>query len=129
MFEEIQDPVWERYADHGKIHYALNSEHPLVHKLKQCLDKHGNEILSILLESISASLPVEMIYSDFSTNPRDVKQKVIESSEVPGRLMELKKVLFGSGETDVEVFREIIRSTRLLENHNEIVEKFILEEF
>lgn len=129
LFEEIKAPVWERYADHGGIHYALNSEHPLVHKLKQCLDKNGNEILSVLLESISASLPVEMIYSDFSINPRDVKQKIIESSEVPGRLMELKKVLFGSGETDVEVFREIIRSSRLFENHNEIVEKFILEEF
>lgn len=129
LFEEIQAPVWERYADHGKIHYALNSEHPLVNKLKQCLNRNEHKILSILLESISASLPVEMIYSDFSTNPRDVKQKIIESSEVANRLMALKEVLFGSGEADAEVFREVVRSTRLFDNHNEIAEQFITEEF
>ena len=101
----------------------------MVNKLKQCLNRNEHKILSILLESISASLPVEMIYSDFSTNPRDVKQKIIESSEVANRLMALKEVLFGSGEADAEVFREVVRSTRLFDNHNEIAEQFITEEF
>jgi hypothetical protein len=128
LFEEIQAPVWERYADHGSIHYSLNSEHPLVNKLKQCLNEKGNRTLSILLESISASLPVEMIYSDFSTNPREVRRETVDSKEVLDRLRALKEVLFGQGETDAEVFREVMRSTRLFDNHNKIAEKFILEE-
>lgn len=129
LFEEVQAPVWERYADHESIHYALNGEHPLVNKLKRCLDENGNRILSVFLESVSASLPVEMIYSDFSTNPRDLRQKTIDSNVVEDRLRALKEVLFGQGETDAEVFREVMLSTRLFDNHKKIAEKFILKEF
>jgi hypothetical protein len=129
LFEEIAAPIWERYADQGCIRYTLNSGHPLTQKLETRLDVDGIRILKVLLESISSSLPVEMIYSDFSTHPREVRQPSICKNDVPVRLRALKEVLFNCGKADAGVFREIMLSTRLFDDYMDIVEQFILEEF
>lgn len=129
LFEEVKAPLWERYADQGCIRYALNSGHPLVQKMESHLNVDGLQTLKILLESISASLPVEMIYSDFSTHPREVKQLSLGKEDVEERLRALKDILFGSGVTDADVFREVMQSTRLFIDHQSIVEQFISKEF
>ena len=129
LFEEVRAPIWERYADQGCIRYAVNSDHPLVQKLETNLDEDGLRTLKVLTESISASLPVEMIYSDFATHPRAVKQPTLESKDVEERLMALKNVLFGNGAADADVFREVMQSTRLFVDHKSIVEQFIAKEF
>ena len=128
LFEEVKAPLWERYADHGRIRYAVNSDHPLVQKLESRLDYDGLKGLRMLVESISASLPVEMIYSDFSTHPKELGQSSLAKEAIMERLRALKDVLFGSGETDAGVFREVMQSTRLFDDYVRIVEQFIAEE-
>ena len=39
LFDEIKAPVWERYADQGKIRYSLNRKHPLVQLLDSKLEE------------------------------------------------------------------------------------------
>lgn len=129
LFEEVRAPLWERYADQGCIRYALNSDHPLVQKLESRLDDDGLRTLKVLIESISASLPAEMIYSDFSTHPREVRQTSLERKDVDERLLALKSILFGNGNVDVDVFREVMQSTRLFVEHKTIVDQFIAKEF
>lgn len=129
LFEEVKAPLWERYVDHGRIRYVVNNEHPLVHKLEFCLGDDGLRGLRMLMESISASLPVEMIYSDFSTHPREVKQPSLEKKDVAERLRALKEVLFDKDTDDVVVFREVMRSSRLFDDYMDVAEQFILEEF
>jgi len=129
LFEEVRAPLWERYSDHGRIRYAVNNEHPLVQKLESRLDDDGLKGLRMLMDSIAASLPVEMIYSDFSTHPKEVGQASLDKGAVMERLRTLKDVLFGGGEKDTGVFREVVRSTRLFDDHAKIVEQFIAEEF
>lgn len=129
LFEEVRSPIWERYADHGCIRYAVNSGHPLIQKLSAKLDDEGIKMLDVLRESISSALPVEMIYSDFSTHPREVKPPALETKEVLERLKALKKILFDNGEADADVFREVMQSTRMFDSHKDTVKKFIAEEF
>lgn len=129
LFEEVRAPLWERYADQGRIRYSLNSNHPLVQKLESCLDDDGLRTLKVLMESIPASLPVEMIYSDFSTRPREVKQASLDRGDVMERLRVLKEVLFDKCEADADAFREVVRSTRLFGEYMNMVEQFIAEEF
>ncbi len=129
LFEEVQSPLWERYADHDCIRYVLNSEHPLILKLLAKLDDEGRGILDVLRESISSALPVEMIYSDFSTHPREVKPSALEGQEVLERLKALKKILFDNGEADAGVFRQVMQSTRMFDAYTKAVEQFIAEEF
>lgn len=129
LFEEVQSPIWERYADHDCIRYELNSGHPLIQKLSARLDDDGRKILDVLRESISSALPVEMIYSDFSTHPREVKPSALETQEVVGRLKTLKKILFDTGEADAVIFQQVMQSTRMFDAYKKIAEQFIAEEF
>lgn len=129
LFDEIKVPVWERYADQGKIRYSLNKQHPLVQTLKANLGDGMHNRLDILLDSIESSLPIEMIYSDCSTHLKDVQQSQIAENEVIDRLNTLKEILFDKKKADAENFREVIRSTRFFEARMDIVEQFIKKEF
>jgi Histidine kinase-, DNA gyrase B-, and HSP90-like ATPase len=128
LFEEISAPLWERFADQGGIRYAVNNSHPLVARLRSRLDEDGGRHLDLLVEAVSASLPVEMVYSDYSTHPREVGQSVVEAGSAVERLIALR-VAIGGLAADAALFREVVRSTRLFEQQMEIVEKFIREEF
>ena len=129
LFAEIKAPVWERYADQGKIRYSLNRKHPLVQTFESNLEDGLRNKLGILLDAIASSLPIEMIYSDCSTHLKDVQQSQIAENEVIDRLKALKAVLFDGKKADAENFREVIRSTRLFESRMDIVEQFIKKEF
>ena len=129
LFEETKAPLWERYADQDRIRYGLNSTHPIVEALRDELEDGAIRKLGLLLESVSAALPVEMIYSDYSTHPRQIKQSVMSNNAVIEKLAALKIVLFHGNNCTAEEFREVMRSTRLFEDHLELAEKFIREEW
>ncbi|UZJ44238.1 ATP-binding protein [Marinimicrobium sp. C6131] len=128
LFQDVASPVWERYVDHGGIRYSINGSHPLIQRLAERIDQDGEKSLNILLAAISASLPVEMIYSDYSTHPKEVSQ-VPAGPDVIERLCALRAALWGDATGDGDAFREIVRSTRLFERHQEIVDQYIDQEF
>lgn len=128
LFQDVSAPLWERYADQTGIRYSLNLSHPLVQRLRDRLDGEGIRHLDLLLEATSASLPVEMVYSDYSTNPREVSQ-MPSMEDVRDRLYDLKRALWGNLPGSAEVFRDIVRSIRLFDDYREIVEEYIHEEF
>ena len=129
LFRESQAPLWERYADHSGIRFAINADHPLIASLNAKLTSDVANSLRVLLDSIAASLPVEMIYSDFSTHPRQVSQGAAEDENALDRLKSLKQAIYGDGAGDPNAFLQIVRSTRLFEGRMEIAEKFISEAF
>lgn len=127
LFEETQAPLWERYADQGRIRYALNGTHSIVEALRGGLDENADRKLDLLVEAASAALPVEMIYSDYSTHPRQVKQSAMDKDAVNEKLARLKNALSHDTDCTAEHFREVMRSTRLFEDHLDIAEEFIRE--
>jgi hypothetical protein len=129
LFQESQAPLWERYADHRGIRFEINAEHPLVASLGARLSPADADSLHVLLDSIAAALPVEMIYSDYSTHPREVSQTAADMDQAMDRLKRLKQVLYGDGPGDPQAFLRIVRSTRLFDRQIETVEKFIAEAF
>lgn len=128
LFQEDAAPMWERYADHGGIRYAVNCEHPLVKAIENLLKLEGRAQLQFLINSIGSSVPVEMIYSDYSTSPRDMAS-ANELDDVDDRLRQLKQILYGEGGGDPDAFRKIVRSTRMFDSQLEMAEKFINKEF
>ena len=129
LFEEVEAPFWERYSDHAGVRYSLNASNPLVHRLSERLDEKCKKHLALVLDAISSSLPIEMIYSDYSTHPRDVSQVPPDDSVVMDRLRALRNAMSDGPPINAAGFREIVRSTRLFENHMAIAEKYIVEEF
>lgn len=129
LFEETESPLWERFADQERVRYTLNLEHNLVGRMMALLRKEEDKRhLLLLLDSIGSSLPVEMIYSDYSIRPREVKQLRLTEEEASQRLHELRLILFPEGTPNGEEFRSIVASTRLFWDCPETVEKFIREE-
>lgn len=129
LFDKVTAPVWERYAGHGNIRYALNSAHPLIKSVALDLDDKGSKKLHLLLETVAASVPVEMIYADYSTSPREIRQVSAEEVDIFKQLFLIKDALFGGGVLDADSFRKIIRSTRLFDHNMDAAEQFIQKEF
>ena len=129
LFDEIKTPVWERYADQGKIRYSLNRKHPLVLALKANLEHRERHTLDMLLDAIGSSLPVEMIYSDCSTHLKDVQQFQVAEAQVITRLKKLKDIYSDGEEIDADSFRELIRSAGFFKSFMDVTEQFIKEEF
>lgn len=128
-FSEAQAPFWERYSDHAGIRYAINEEHPLVASLRQHLPPEGADTLDVLLDSIAAALPVETIYSDYSTDPKDVGHKAIATADAAEKLRALHQALFNGGSGNREAFLQVVKSTHLFDDHEALVHKFIEEAF
>lgn len=129
LFEETAAPIWERYADQGRIRYVINSNHPIIKGLEGRLDTDGKKHLTLLMEMVATALPVEMIYADYSTHPREVIQFPLDDNLFTERLHALKLVITGSTAADARTFREILKSTKLFENNMELAEQFIHEKF
>ena len=129
LFQECDAPLWERYADRGRIRFAINAQHPLIVSLDAKLQSDDAILLRMLLDSIAASLPVEMIYSDYSTHPREVSQMTADKNLTLERLRRLKHVLYGDGSGDPDAFLQIVRSTHLFDEQLETAKTFISEAF
>lgn len=125
LFQESKAPLWERYAEHGGVRFAINAEHPLIAALAAKVSAEAESSLRLLLDSIAASLPVEMIYSDYSTQPRLVKQAVEGDADVLGRIRQLQRAIYGDRPGDPDEFLQVVRSTRLFEGHMETIEEYV----
>jgi hypothetical protein len=128
LFQENNAPIWERYADKGNIRYDLNMSHPILDAIKSELSNKQFVQLKSYLSAVSASLPIEMIYSDYSSTPRSIKQCEFDETKLFEKLRHLKSALFVNCELDIDTFRDVISSTRIFDGHEELVEKFIVEE-
>ncbi|MEO9470091.1 ATP-binding protein [Parasphingorhabdus sp.] len=128
LFEETSAPLWERYAEKGTIRYSLNSEHPLILSLSASLDTDGRKAVETLIDAVASSLPVEMIYSDFSTNPKDIDQSQLKVEDILERLSILKKIMFAESIFNSDDFRDVVKSTRMFHENKDVVENFIARE-
>ena len=70
-----------------------------------------------------------MIYSDYSTSPREVGQAVDHGNETLENLKSLHAALYGDGSGDPEAFLQIVRSTRLFEGQIDVAENYVKEAF
>lgn len=129
LFQESEAPMWERYADHQGINFVINLAHPLIEALRGKLETDQASTLNVVLKAVGSALPVEMIYSDYSTSPRDVKQSTARLPDACETLKSLKEVLFGDQAVQPEQFLAVIRSTRLFEGQDDVIAKFLEEAF
>lgn len=129
FFQESDAPLWDRYADHDGIRFSVNQMHPLITALTSRLNPEDAVTLRTLLKAIGASLPIEMIYSDYSTSPREINQAGRQLAECMNTLTELHRVLVGNQGGSPEQFLRIVRSTKLFEGYQQVVDKFIKEAF
>lgn len=128
LFDDIESPLWNRYADNAGIKYAINLDHPLVVGLRQQLNEKGVSTLNLTLDSIAASLPIEMIYSDYSTSPKEINLPAISEDEALARLRELRLLLFPNNKLDRDAYLKVLASMRQFDGFESIIERYLHEE-
>ena len=128
LFDEIKTPVWERYADRDSIRYSLNRQHPIIQSVYFELPETAVKKLDMLIDTVEASLPIEMIYSDYSSHPHEIQKTNAGNDSVFERLAGIKESLYGSEQVSSDDFRAIILSTHLFDEHLDELEKFLTRE-
>lgn len=128
LFEEIGSPFWDRYADPGKVRYAVNMDHPLVTSFLGGLGEERLNMFMTVMEVAATSLPLEMIYSDYSLKPHEINQGFLEDNVVVAKLSLIKNAL-NNKKLDANAFKEIVQSTRLFDGYEQTIDEFIKEEF
>jgi len=72
LASSVTSPVWRRVATGGSISYEINREHPLIAELLGQIDSEHRSHFQQMIKMIEYSFPVDLFYSDFAQNPRDV---------------------------------------------------------
>ena len=70
-------PLWERGVLRGDVRYQINRTHPLIVRLQQ--EGEGSSLIEPLLLAIEASLPLDMLFSDYGSNPHQLVQREMDS--------------------------------------------------
>ena len=126
LFQKNQTPIWNRYAERGLIRYDINADHPMVLGLCESLSEQETKYLMMTLKAIGASLPSEMIYSDFSIDPKRLASSLNDEGTVLNEKLELLYEFSKSdGSVTQDGFKVLVRSTRLFDAHEDLVENFV----
>lgn len=129
LFQEEKAPVWERYADRGKIRYKLNLSHPLLDFLKKEMTVNQTRILTTYLYAVMGSLPIDMIYSDYSSEPKAVGKYLPDENIVFQQLEVICEVLSANNQINSRSLMEEISAMGMFNDFQDIVDKFIREKF
>ncbi len=123
-------PFWVRYAEHNGIQYSLNRQHPILQSFKESLDAGKQQLFSEVLEIIEKSIPVEAIYSDYSTRPKSFEEtEKIDGEEIRTKLHRLFDILSAENQIDENQFRKTFSNLKPFCEYPEEIERIIKEKF
>ena len=126
LFQETQEPVWERYVDKGSVRFDLNTSHPLLMSLEAKMTKDQMKCMDTYLAAVTASLPIEMIYSDYSTAPRSINQcGDMNEVTVLEKVRDISESLFENRDFDQDILKKVILSIPMFKLHRNSIEKYI----
>ncbi|MBR0899579.1 ATP-binding protein [Bradyrhizobium tropiciagri] len=131
LFDKDVMPMWTRYVERGAVRYAPNEDHPLFAGFSALLADDERRKFRDILELVGTSIPVEAIYSDYSNVPKDLDTKadVPDATAVMLKLSQLRGIVDPKREMGREQFSRVVRSTRLMEGHDSLLETFIAKDF
>ena len=122
-------PLWTRSAEREGIKYALNEEHPLLQAVNQSLDETKQKLFLEVLEVVGKSIPIETIYSDYSTDPNKLEDsEKMASEEVMAKLRILHDSLSSGRSLSGEEFKEILGDLKPFCEYPEEIDAIIEEE-
>lgn len=130
LFEDAAVPFWMRHPEHGGTYYSLNREHPVLRAFENVLDDRKRKLFLEVLGIIEKSIPVERIYSDYSTNPKSFEEaEEIDSEEISAKLHMLFDILSSENQLDEEQFRETASNLKPFCAYPKEIEGIIKEKF
>lgn len=130
LFEDVAIPFWLRHPEHGGTCYSLNREHPVLQAFENSLDDGKQKLFLEVLEIIEKSIPVEAIYSDYSTNPKTFEEaEEMDGEEIRAKLHMLFDILSAENQMNEEQFRETVSNLKPFCAYPKEIQGIIKEKF
>jgi len=130
LLDEVNEPFWVRYAEHGGIRYSLNRDHPVLSAYKNSLEQSQQNLFQEVLNVIEDSIPVEAIYSDYSISPKGFDDLLkIDTEEILTRLRMLHELLSTQQSMDINEFKETIKRLKPFCEYPKEIEQVIKEKY
>jgi hypothetical protein len=128
LFNPDAYPIWDRCSEDSSINYKLNRNNPLLLSLLENLSDDDQSSVYKILDMVEDSVPVEAIYSDFSTYPRLFETSGLEDGEnLRSKLQGYWDLMSTTGDWNkVEAFK-IISNIKPFCERREETEKLIVE--
>ena len=93
------------------------------------MTKEQTKYMRAYLAALTTSLPIEMIYSDYSTAPRSINQCAEEDeTTVLEKVSAISEALFEDKDFDQDTLREVIYSIPMFQAYKTSIEHFIAGE-
>lgn len=74
----VSEPIWERQATGGTIHYSINRDHTLLETIRNSLDDTLRKSMDGLISAIEGRFPVDAFFNDVAREPEHVHQVNME---------------------------------------------------
>jgi hypothetical protein len=131
LFEKDVLPMWSRYADRGSVRYVPSEDHPLFAGFESSLSSDQRKQFRNILGAIGTSIPVESIYAEYSISPQDIDNKSDQADPDAyfKKIDELREIFDPQKAMTRDHFRRVMRSTRLLDGFEKILETYLDREF
>ena len=120
-------PIWERRAASGKVFFDLNRNHPLLQKALTALDNTEWHLLKNYLDAVVRQLPVELIYSEFSSNPDSFESDAESDDVLLSKLKELYKAVCIESECGWNDFLSMVHVIPGLSGRDDLIGKISKE--
>jgi hypothetical protein len=117
-------PVWTRTTTEGLTTYELNAENPLVTDFRQRLPDDIVADFDRLLRTMSAALPLDIIFADLAGEPETVRQATMSREDLTSALAVTLSGLLKLGMTMAQV-PEMLRRAEPFRSNWEQVEQLL----
>jgi hypothetical protein len=117
-------PVWTRTTTDGRTSYALNADNPIVTDFRQRLPDDIASDFDRLLRTMSAALPLDIIFADLAGEPEAVRQATISPEDLASAFATTLSGLLKLGVTMAQV-PEMLRRAEPFRSNWEQVEQFL----
>lgn len=109
-------PMWNRRIEHGRIHYEINPNHPLVKGFISTLSEHSKKQLPCLIQAIERCFPVDALFSDMAGHPEDVNSETVPEDKLL-EMLEMTVSVMAGQDMPAKDIRQIILQMEPYRSH------------
>ena len=128
LVENGPTTVWQRFARHGEIRYAINRNHPLIEALFSNDRADGASVATAALLAIEQGFPVGGFGTDASDNIDAIHQTPATMTDFREFLNAALPPLLAQVDGDMEALQELLRATEPFSTNWTAVEEFLSTE-
>lgn len=128
LFDSVPEPVWIRFPARNGIAYKVNLESPAVAAFLHSLTDQQVDAFKELSGIIELSMPVDAIYSDYSSDPKGLSRGLeLDEEETRQKISSVADMLMAAGYVTPEQLRIALKNIKPFASRSELVEEIIKE--